>query len=344
VSRRQILVVGLSSALALAIGEVGLRVAWRNPYRAELPERVLRIRMQHANVDNLLDRRAFTPQPPAFVRYRTDARSYLLPSARFERPDATIVFLGGSTTECSLVPEPLRFPARVSTLFEERGRRVNTLNAGRAANTTQDAINLLFNHVSEDHPDIAVLMEATNDIGVLKGDGSYRSRMAQIEGGWSTLRWPLQRFSAHLAIAGLLRQAIGMRGQGAPGGDPAFGREEALLPTEGYAAHLRIFVQMARALGAVPVLMTQPVATVRTERTPAWHDPANQARFNDVVREVAREQGATLVDLERRIRAVPGWETPMKIFYDGMHVTDEGSALYAQYAAEALEPLVLRPR
>ena len=65
-------------------------------------------------------------------------------------------------------------------LLAEQGLKVNTLNAGRSGNTLHDSLNILLNHVMDDRPDFVVLMEASNDIGVLVKDGNYRSRTGRL--------------------------------------------------------------------------------------------------------------------------------------------------------------------
>ncbi len=83
-----------------------------------------------------------------------------MPAQRFDSPSATIVFLGGSTTECLFVAEDLRFPTYVSTLLETKGLQINSMNFGRSANNVQHSINNLINHVVNDEPDIVVMMHA----------------------------------------------------------------------------------------------------------------------------------------------------------------------------------------
>jgi hypothetical protein len=198
-------------------------------------ERVLRLRLHNARTDRFVDRSAIDPARPT-VRFRTDERSYLLPSRRFERPDATVAFLGGSTTECMVVQEELRFPARVSYLLEKKGLKVNTLNAGKAGNTTYDAINVLLNHMVEDKPDVVVLMEATNDIGVLRSQ-SYRERMGE-ESVSHVMRFGQKEASSTLYFMGLFRQwaTSGERPDANPWHREE--RETAQIPGEEYERRL----------------------------------------------------------------------------------------------------------
>jgi lysophospholipase L1-like esterase len=88
--------------------------------------------------------------------------------------------------------------------------------------------------------------------------------------------------------------------------------------------------------------MTQPLANIRTAFTPDWVDPRNQEVFNHIIRTVGAEEGAVVIDLVRHlVENVENWKQPMKIFYDGVHVTDRGSEVYAEYIAERLDGAVL---
>jgi lysophospholipase L1-like esterase len=337
---RRAILAAASALVSLLLCELLVRSTWHNPYRFESPDRVVRLSMSHARTDRILSRALVDPESPT-VRFRTDERSYVRPARRFDRPDATLAFLGGSTTECWPVREDLRFPALVSRLLEERGLRVDVLNAGKSGNTTHDAINLLLNHVAADRPDAVVLMEAANDIGLLEVDGSYRSRMGRVVGVGEAGRWVLQTASSWSALVGLLRDRVTSKGitslwMKPPTVAPALRRLE-----EEYARRLRAFARVADALGIRPVLATQPMADLRTELTPPWTRRHEQDAFNEIARRVGAEEGALVIDLARHVeRDVPGANEPMNVFYDGIHVTDHGSRVYAEYLANHLEPLL----
>ena len=46
------------------------------------------------------------------------------------------------------------------------------------------------------------------------------------------------------------------------------------------------------------------------------------------------------IDLAREITPLEGWNEPMKVFYDGMHVTDEGSMVQIDLVADTLARLI----
>ena len=254
------------------------------------------------------------------IDFRTEGKGYIRPSKQFSDPEATIAFLGGSTTECFYVKEPLRFPALVIPYMQEAGRRVSTINAGASGSTTQDAINILLNMVALDSPDIVVLMEAVNDAGVLARDPTYSSRMGQVVSLEMQARWFLQQGSSlsssvafvrdrltYLLTADYMRVAI----------REASAVDTGLVSREvenRYVAQLRFCRGYARARGQTRS-MTQPIAAYRNALTPEWARDAQQDRFNQLVRETAAETDAGLIDLAARVAAIPDIQTKPQLYF-----------------------------
>jgi len=339
--RKTLLSLG-SCLVGLVAVEGALRMVWQNPFAHEAPERFIALRMQHANTAKTLDRRAISLAEPT-VQFRIDERGYIMPVGRRNRSTTTVVFLGGSTTECSAVQEDLRFPALVGKMLTAGGDQVTTLNAGRSGNTTHDAINILLNHSVADSVDVAVLMEATNDIGVLRGEGSYARRMDEVGTAAVVARHVIQRVSANLSLFGLLRRAaepsIVRSALSAPLSQPPPLSDEQ---RRAYEMRVRAFAGVARAFSITPVLMTQPLAGFKNNLTPQWSDGSEQDRFNAIVRRIAADERIDLIDLAGYVRdQVPQSREP-EIFYDGMHVTDAGSRLYAAAVSTELHKLVQR--
>ncbi len=340
----RILVLSLAILFALAASEIVLRVAWHNPYRHESPDHLLKLRVHHPRTDHVYSR-PLIDALDSQLRLRTDDRSYILPSIRYQEADATVVFFGGSTTECLAVREELRFPTHVSDLLAKEGLEVNSLNVARAGNSVHDAINVLLNHVVVDEPEIAVLMEASNDIGMLRLAGSYGPSMGQPVSVKHLGKWLVQIASSRLYLLGLMRQAAipnRVRTE-----NPATDWRQSAPPTDSvtvrmYRQRLRAFVHICRDFDIVPVLMTQPYSRHRTSATPAWLDETAQDQFNEVIREVGRSEGVLVIDLVEHLRdEIPNWDKPNEIFYDAIHVTDHGSQVYARHIAAQLQPVIL---
>jgi len=336
---------GASIVISLGCVEVGLRIVWDNPYRHEGPDRVVTLRLQHANTNHQFNRAAIHPESP-HAQLRTNDRSYILPCQQFENPDCTIAFVGGSTTECCAVAENLRFPAVVSKVLSEKGLKVNTLNAGTSGTTLHDSINNLLNHVIQDQPDFVVLMHACNDVGVLSEKGSYAARSGKLVGWSDIVRMSLMRLSSYSSFLGLTRNVARERLFYQPTHPEEFKprpASEASDELDGmFQRRLRAFVRVGHALGVQPVIMTQPLSNHFTSLAPDWTDHSVQFRFNELIRKVGREEDVIVIDLVRHLETnVPRWDEHMKLFYDGMHVNDNGSRIYGEHIAERLLPVVL---
>jgi len=344
--------VGIAVVIALGLAEVALRITWHNPYRNLTANQYIHLRTQRPFSDIPINRSQIYPESPT-TAFRTSERSYIEPSRRFESADLEIAFLGGSTTACRAVDEELRFPALVSTLLLEKGLRVNSLNAGVSGNTTHDSIHVLLNHVVFDTPDIAVMMHAANDSGVLAKTGDYKSRTGHELTLGNFMTWLSSHASRYSWIAAVRRYYSSRAFTGHPTG--AFddwaneAKEQVDFDARPFEHRLRAFIALAHAFDIEPVLMTQPAITMATALTPGWMHQRNQERLNQIIRDVAADEEVVLIDLVNHlINEVEDWDVPMVIFYDGVHVTTKGSVVYAKHITEVLYerliPKLLRER
>ena len=337
---KNILLLLFSSLFVLLLIELGLRLTWSNPYAQSGTDKMLRIKIQHKNLRQTFNRKFIDPENPK-VLFRTNQRGYIEPASRFADPDFTIAFLGGSTTETSAVDEEKRFPYLVSKLIEKEGLRVNSLNAARSGGTVHDSLNILLNHVIVDRPDVVVLMHAANDIGVLKSDDDYSTRMGQSVSVANIAKFGFQIGSSKSSFVGLLRKAVTFSGFYANDGADYSTHIDVIEP---YRSRLKIFVGICRAFGITPVLMTQPVAgSIKNKLSPDWIDLDAQDRFNDTIREIGDSTNTTVIDLEAYIaKIVMDGDKLTEIFYDGIHVTDHGSSLYAAHITKKITELYKR--
>jgi len=84
----------VTTVVALLAAELLLRVVWHNPFRHESPDRVVALRLQHANTNHSY-KQGLPGQDESKIQFRSDDRSYILPSERHPDAIATVVFLGG---------------------------------------------------------------------------------------------------------------------------------------------------------------------------------------------------------------------------------------------------------
>ena len=345
--RLKLAMLGLSVLTFLLLAELGLRIFWHNPYTHDDPDHLILLRISTPGRHFILNR-SLLSKDPAIIHFRVNERGYIYPVHQFDNPDATIAFLGGSTTELFNVDEPLRFPAYISTLLAKRGLKVNTLNGGRSLTTIHDALNILINHLIDDRPDVVVFMEAVSDIGVLGRDGSYRRNMDLPPSFSPIITWTMQKASSLSYFLGAIRAAATIQLAPAnivPAGNAFIPLIQKPVPVEEFAKRLRAFVRASKAFGITPVLMTQPLANLRNNLTPDWVDATQQYVFNDATRQVGREEDVLVIDLARHvIESVPDRETPLAYFVDGIHVTDRGSKDEAAYIAQRLSETILAPK
>jgi lysophospholipase L1-like esterase len=302
---------------------------------------------------------------PASYILSVDSAGFIEPARRHDKPDITLAFLGGSTTECALVLPQNRFPALVARKLEDAlGLKVNGLNAGMSGNNSMHALALLVGKVLPQRPDFVALMEAVNDVGVLAAHGTYWVRQGSVrfvandrqsvgEAG-RLLTTSLIPYTSELVQNALrrTRALFGMRqahaevpAARAPSSTPPAGRR--ITAARAYESALRSFVRTVSAWGATPVLMTQVNVEPRTEteRRSTFLDREQLAgvvdrpedfasmhdHFNAILRSVAKSEGALLIDLA----AARPWA--FGDVYDAIHFTDRGSRHVADIIAAALK-------
>lgn len=327
--------------LCLLGSEAFLRLVWDNPYAQEKSSRFVELRLNHANQVRAIQRQEIDAEYPV-VRFATDERSYILPSFKPENSQKRIVFFGASTTESRAVQENLRFPYRVGEILQDKGLAVETRNIGCSGNVTLDSTNILINHVVNDAPDVAVIMHAANEQGVLYQFGDYGTRMSRHADSNILKRWALQLGKSGSSLLALLKKVSDVN-FARPGEINDWRKtidDSAPINVEIFKKQLKAFIGAAKGLGVKPVVMTQPLQGITNHLTPGWASKSEQDRFNKAIREVASETEISLIDLAQRMRVLPEWDESDKIFYDGMHVTDFGSKLYAQIIGERLEQIL----
>lgn len=323
--------------------------------------------------------------PPGPYWIRTDAEGFIEPSRVHEDPDLTVVFLGGSTTECAFLPEEARWPYLAGRELEalSGSLRVNSFNAGKSGNHSMHSNDLLLNKVLPMAPDAVALMHAVNDLSVLLHEGSYwndnptrsliltrpdpdRVHLAPLSSqilslGMVVKEHTFPRLYERISAIGPLRAAlkalyrrgtvqgriVERRGRETDAWDEVPALETARI-VAAFERSLETFVEVARAWGTTPVLMTQ--ANRFTPDLPRDGSAAGRAalerfdgdleryaafratalRMNDAVRAVARRNQVALVDLAEAVPASPSH------LYDTVHYNEAGSRLAARVVAETL--------
>lgn len=297
---------------------------------------------------------------------RVDENGFIMPAKVHEHPDLTLVFLGGSTTECIYDDENNRFPYLVGHLLEEStGLRVNSYNAAKSGNDSLHSLDVLLNKVLPLKPDLVAMMHNINDLSILLFEKSYwnrnpsRSPLIEKKPDWRTVGKNLEetfQLARDLVVPNLyaalhrLLHAEGksqadefqqVRGQKIEVNQDYLVRE--------FTLNLQTFINICRARGITPVLLTMPsrlkddpdpliprlMQRLEKQNGITYRDFKGAFdRFNQAIREVAAQNRVLLVDLAQEI--------PQEKEYmsDVAHYTPAGSRLVAQKIAAGLSPLL----
>ena len=297
---------------------------------------------------------------------RVDRQGFIMPAKIHDRPDLTIVFLGGSTTECVYVDEENRFPYLAGRLLERLTHlKVNSYNAGRSGNNTLHCLNVLLNKVVNLKPDVVVLMENINDLAILMYDRTYwndhpsRSPLIEKPPTFKTVGKDLEQtfhLVRDLTFPNLYRELKRWSPVGRPEKRDEFhgarGKkitlDQELLVRE-FSLNLQTFINICRAREITPVLMTQ---ASRLTESP---DPLIQKmmrslevgqgityadfkgafdRLNRTIRDMGAKNQVLVIDLAGEIPPVK------ENICDVAHFNDRGSRLVAARIAAALTPVI----
>jgi hypothetical protein len=303
-------------------------------------------------------------------RVRTDANGFMLPYNHYQKPDKTLVFLGGSTVACIYVDEDNRYPYLVGQILARRtGEKITSINSGVGGNNSLHSLDILLNKIIPLRPDIVIMEHNINDLVTLIYDRTYW--------GKNPTRKPIVNFYFYKNLTGLKALATLARDMYIPNLHAAtrilshkiFGKkvknpddefayirgkklkvDEAAITAE-FKMNLQNFIDICRARGITPVLMTQfnrykphPDPKVLKAMQGFQSDsgiPVSEfielyARFNQAIREVGEKNRVLVIDLANLI------PQDKKYIYDVVHLNNRGSKLAAQLISDRLQPLVAR--
>jgi hypothetical protein len=287
-----------------------------------------------------------------------DNDGFIRPSRKYAQPDLSLVFLGGSTTECMFVDEESRFPFVVGVILEqETGKKINSYNGGMSGINTLNCIDILVNKVLPLKPRVVVFMENINDLSTLLYEGTYWNK--------NTWRSPIQTLRKREVVGRFLKEIC------IPNLDGAYknltrtllqGQEDEFAAFRGkklqvdkgklnreFAMNLQTIVDICKVRGIIPVLMTQanriidrPDRVVETYVGRFGQHAGLDYRdfkeiydsFNATIRQVGRRNQVLVVDLAAEV-------PPDKTYiYDLVHFNDTGSRYAAGLIAARLKSVL----
>jgi len=186
-----------------------------------------------------------------------------------DKNNVSIIFFGGSTTECLYVEEEKRFPYLVSEILND-----HIMNGGVSGNHSMHSLLSIIGKAIPYRPNHIVLMHAVNDLGLLSKTLSYwdapngRS-LIQLDNTTikNTVIYDLARFVKNLLVPNLWLKThyiFNHTIDSTAKDEWAFYRERKYeyndinkALNEQFKASLKSFVRLCRAWGIEPILMTQ---------------------------------------------------------------------------------------
>ena len=303
--------------------------------------------------------------------FRTDESSYILPNNNYDNPDITIVFIGGSTTECMYVTENNRFPYLSGQLIEENTNKfINSYNAGASGNNTVHSIDILLNKVIPMKPDIIVFMHAINDYATLAYDHTYwpietpRSEIITINDYFprrpkETLLWHFKGIF-HVLYPNIYNRLHDLKekivqppesikhwDEWANSRHKIKDRDFDFMQKE-FRWALQLMITASKTHNILPIIMTQanrfaetPEEFILKSLNPMLNGGINYETFkneydtfNEITRELAKENEIPLIDLAKLV------PQEKKYMYDILHYNDEGSIFVANIISEYISDYI----
>ena len=282
-------------------------------------------------------------------RIAVNSAGFRGPEITQPKPDGAlrIAFLGASTTFCAEVSSNDEvWPQLVTEDLRRRfpGALIDFVNAGVPGYTVESMRKILRHRVAALKPDLIVVYEATNELSAEVRRRALAEKVIDSpvahHPGWlerHSLLWELVVKNMRVRSAQAQPSTSGMRkltvDPSSLGGSFRTDLSALLREARATGAHVAVVTfathlrpgqseeQSRRA--AVSALVYMPFMTIDGLL-------AGYARYNDVIREVARTEGATLIGGEDSVPGDP------QHFADSVHFNDAGSRAQARRVADAL--------
>jgi lysophospholipase L1-like esterase len=236
----------------------------------------------------------------------------------------TAVFLGDSCTELG------NYDTHLARLAAQRlaGWRPSFVKIGVAGWSSYQGLNALRRDIVPLAPRLVTIYFGWNDhwVGFGIEDKEVARVKARTPGAFDGLR----------VVQAAQKAWVALRGRGAPG---------LRVAPEDYRRNLESMIDLARAHGIVPVLITAPTSH-RVGQEPQWLSKRHLPDLNRLVplhreyvmltREVAREREAPLCDMAAVYETYSPRELEEYFWEDGIHLRSEGNRVFADLLFDCL--------
>jgi len=288
---------------------------------------------------------------------RTDKDGFIIGPRDFSHANdkVSIIFFGGSTTECIHVEEERRFPYLVSLNLN-----VRVLNGGMSGGHSMHSLLSMIGKGIPYKPNHIILMHAVNDLTTLSKTLSYWGEQPE---GRSLIQkerkivlnvrlYRVARSVKNFLVPNLwlkISHIFQVTAEKTPQDEwDAFrDRKNKFSDIENvmvdqFTASLKSFVAVSRAWGIEPILMTQFNRIKKEdlfvrEAYESYPQPISYDDFvrlyqkaNEIVRTVAKQEKVFLIDLDSQIPSTKEY------IYDAVHLNTRGSEIVAKKITAAL--------
>jgi hypothetical protein len=294
------------------------------------------------------------------VEWEINEKGYRGPNFETEKPDGVIrvIVYGGSAAFDMMVSEGKDWPYLVQKKLRESGlANVEVINAGIMGHTALESVGKLFTEGFVFKPDYVLIYNAWNDIKYLNSQKTVLRTLRPYAGrfdpriNYSNLldRWLCEGSQLYTVLRRIYYKTtlkIGKEGLFKVK-DKQLGISELNpLGFRQYQLAMEVFVDLARSIGAKPILITQARMvnsgnTLKQRERIDYHHVGltHEAlvetfdRLDAIVREVVDKKDARLIDASAHFSGKE-WA-----FYDHVHLdlAGRGSEAMAQFIAERLQ-------
>lgn len=278
----------------------------------------------------------------------------------------TVFTVGGSTTECYYISDGKTWPDLLARRLAPSVPDLWLNNAGLDGHSTFGHVHLMQQILVPLKPKVLVFLIGINDVGALSTTARDHSLedCAQCPASRRLLNYVTEHSDLAATGLNLLRAwRASRRGLSHRVVDLATGprknkvstpAEIAALrthhqePLQGYRRRVQKLVDLSKSNGIAPVLVTQPalfgkgkepVTGIQLDNVVVTDQGQDGFTawtvlewYNDVVREIGKTQGITVVDLAREL------PKNYDYFYDFTHFTNKGADTVSEIVARNLEP------
>ncbi len=280
----------------------------------------------------------------------------------------TLITVGGSTTECSLLSEGKTWTDQLGSRLKGNFRNIWINNAGLEGHSTYGHKILMKDYLIDIAPDLVLFLVGTNDVAqkdfgidreiLRKGFqlGSLRSIMVSLANHSEAFSIALNIYRyVRAEIIGVTHQELILDGNEML--DLSDDKIEAVLNShrkgyiEQYETRINELIQMARDNSITPVFITQPAlfgdavdditkidlgrlkAGMKRNGKLAW---AVMELYNDVLRKAGVDNNVLVIDLANEM------PKSSRYYYDFTHYTNEGAEKVSEIIHRALCPYLAK--